>query len=41
VWRRIYDVTIGGQVTDGRVFGDDNVRVDGHVNRRINDRRIF
>ena len=36
-----------GHVTGGRVFGYDNVRVDGHVERRINDveaaviRRIF
>ncbi len=27
-----------GHVTGGRVFGYDNVRVDGHVERRINDR---
>ena len=26
-----------GHVTGGRVFGYDNVRVDGHVERRIND----
>ena len=36
-----------GHVTGGRVFGYDNVRVEGHVERRINDaqaavvRRIF
>ncbi len=36
-----------GHVTGGRVFGYDNVRVDGHVERRINEteaavvRRIF
>lgn len=36
-----------GHVTGGRVFGYDNVRVNGHVERRINDgeaaivRRIF
>jgi site-specific DNA recombinase len=36
-----------GHVTGGKVFGYDNVRVDGHVERRINDaqaavvRRIF
>ena len=27
-----------GQVTGGRVFGYDNVRVDGYVERRINER---
>lgn len=27
-----------GHVTGGRVFGYDNLRVDGHVERRINDR---
>lgn len=38
---------LAGHVTGGRVFGYDNVRVDGHVERRINDteaaivRRIF
>src|SRR5262249_43973430 len=26
-----------GHVTGGRVFGYDNVRVEGHVERRIND----
>ena len=26
-----------GHVTGGRVFGYDNVRVDGHVERRINE----
>src|SRR5688572_13644028 len=36
-----------GHVTGGKVFGYDNVRVDGHVERRINEtqadviRRIF
>ena len=36
-----------GHVTGGRVFGYDNLRVDGHVERRVNDaeaavvRRIF
>ena len=30
-----------GHVTGGRVFGYDNVRVDGHVERRINEGDAF
>ena len=49
--QRTYDAMFrkakAGHVTGGRVFGYDNVRVDDHVERRINDaeativRRIF
>ena len=40
--QRTYDAMLtkarAGHVTGGRVFGYDNVRVDGHVERRINER---
>ena len=40
--QRTYDAMLSkaraGHVTGGRVFGYDNVRVDGHVERRINVR---
>ncbi len=49
--QRTYDAMLrkarAGHVTGGRVFGYDNVRVNGHVERRINEtesevvRRIF
>ena len=39
--QRAVDVSFGkaraGHVTGGKVFGYENVRVDGHVERRIND----
>ena len=36
-WTREAMVRTAGHVTGGRVFGYDNLKVDGHVERRINE----